>query len=82
MGRRVGKRGTLEQDFCLGYAISLLKIDLSRLIEGRHFIILYIVLKNRYRVLLITLINSRANSFAFINIAFIINIAKFFNLKT
>jgi hypothetical protein len=48
---------------------------------GRHFIILYIVLKNRYRVPLTTLINSRANGFAFINTAYTINITKFFNLK-
>jgi hypothetical protein len=61
--------------------ISLLKINLSRLIRGKHFIILYIVSKNKYRVPLTTLINSRANGFAFINIAYAINITKFFNLK-
>jgi hypothetical protein len=41
----------------------------------------YIVSKNRYRVPLTALINSRANGFAFINMAYTINIAKFFNLK-
>jgi hypothetical protein len=49
---------------------------------GRHFTILCIVSKNKYRVLLTAFINSRANSFAFINIAYTINITKFFNLKT
>jgi hypothetical protein len=48
---------------------------------GRHFTILYIVSKNRYRVLLTALVNSRANGFTFINIAYAINITKFFNLK-
>jgi hypothetical protein len=62
--------------------ISLSKINLSRLIRGRHFIILYIVLKNRYRVLLIALVDSGVNGFAFISIAYTINITKFFNLKT
>jgi hypothetical protein len=62
--------------------ISLSKINLSRLMGGKHFIIPYIVSKNRYRVLLTALINSRANGFAFISIACAINITKFFNLKT
>jgi hypothetical protein len=62
--------------------ISLLKINLSRLIGGRYFTILCIVLKNRYRVLLTVLVNSRVNGFTFISIAYIINITKFFNLKT
>jgi hypothetical protein len=62
--------------------ISLSNINLSRLIGGRNFTILYIILKNRYRVLLTALINSRVNSFIFISIAYTINITKFFNLKT
>jgi hypothetical protein len=62
--------------------ISLSKINLSRLIGGRHFTILCIVLKNKYRVLLTALIDSRVNGFAFISIAYTIDITKFFNLKT
>jgi hypothetical protein len=77
----LGKEEPLVQDSCLGYIISLLKINLIRLIGGRHFIILYIVLKNKYIVPLTTLINSRANGFAFINTAYAIDITKFFNLK-
>jgi hypothetical protein len=50
--------------------------------RGRHFTILCIVLKNRYRVLLTALVNSRVNGFTFISIACAINITKFFNLKT
>jgi hypothetical protein len=49
---------------------------------GRHFTIPCIVLKNRYGVLLTALIDSGANGFAFISIAYAINITKFFNLKT
>jgi hypothetical protein len=49
---------------------------------GRHFTILYTVLKNRYRVPLTALIDSGANGFAFISTAYTIDIAKFFNLKT
>jgi len=62
--------------------INLSKINLSRLIGGRYFTILYTVSKNRYRVLLTTLIDSGVNGFAFINTVYVINIAKFFNLKT
>jgi hypothetical protein len=62
--------------------ISLLKINLSRLIGGRYFTILCMVSKNRYRVLFTALINSGVNGFAFISIAYTINITKFFNLKT
>jgi hypothetical protein len=62
--------------------LNLLKINLSRLIRGRYFILLYIVSKNRYRVIFTTLTDSGANSFAFINISYAIDIAKFLNLKT
>jgi hypothetical protein len=61
--------------------ISLLKINLSRLIEDRHFIVLYTLLKNKYRITLSALINSKANSFVFIDIAYINNILIFLNLK-
>jgi len=48
---------------------------------GRHFILPYIVLKNRCCIPLTALADSRANSFTFINIAYAINIVKFLNLK-
>jgi hypothetical protein len=48
---------------------------------GKHFIVLYIVSRNRYRVNITALINTRVNSFAFINTAYINNIAKFLNIK-
>ena len=61
--------------------ISLLKINLSRLIRGKHFIVLYTLLKNKYKITLSTLINSRANSFVFINTVYVNNISTFLNLK-
>jgi hypothetical protein len=48
---------------------------------GKHFIVLYIVSRNRYRVNTTALINTRVNSFAFINTAYINNVAKFLNIK-
>jgi len=41
----------------------------------------YIVSQNGYRVNITTLINTRANGFAFINTAYINNIAKFLNIE-
>ena len=49
---------------------------------GRHFTIPCTVSKNRYRVPLTALVDSRANGFAFMNTACAIDITKFFNLKT
>lgn len=57
------------------------KIDLSRFIGSKYFILLYIILKNGICIPLTTFADSRANGFAFINITYIIDIAKFFNLK-
>ncbi len=48
---------------------------------GNHFTVLYIISKNRYRVTLTALANSKANRFAFINTQLAINIAKFLNIK-
>jgi hypothetical protein len=48
---------------------------------GRHFTVLYILLKNRYRITLSALINSRANGFVFIDTTYINNISMFLNLK-
>jgi hypothetical protein len=61
--------------------ISLLKINLSRLIRGRHFTVLYILLKNRYGITLSALVDSRANGFIFIDTAYANNITIFLNLK-
>jgi hypothetical protein len=48
---------------------------------GRHFIVLYTLLKNRYRITLSILINSRANGFIFMDTAYVNNILIFLNLK-
>jgi hypothetical protein len=76
------EKKTLKQDSCLGYMLNLSKINLSRLIRGRHFILLYIISKNRYRITFIIFVDSRTNGFAFINTSYIIDITKFLNLKT
>ncbi|PMD28601.1 hypothetical protein NA56DRAFT_559518, partial [Hyaloscypha hepaticicola] len=51
------------------------------LIGGRHFILPYIISKNGFYIPLTTLTDSGANGFVFINMACIINITKFLNLK-
>ena len=79
--RQVGKRRTLGKDSPLGYPIDLKEINLSQLIGGKYFIVLYIVSQNRYRVNTTALINTGVNSFAFINTAYINNVAKFLNVK-
>jgi hypothetical protein len=48
---------------------------------GRHFIVLYTLLKNRYRITLSAFINSRANGFIFMDTAYTNNISMFLNLK-
>jgi len=48
---------------------------------GLYFTIPYTILSNRYTVKLNALINSRVNSFVFINTLYTINITKFLNLK-
>jgi hypothetical protein len=47
----------------------------------QYFTTLYTLAKNRYSVILYTLINSRANRFVFIDMLCAINIAKFFRVK-
>ena len=42
---------------------------------------LYIVSWNKYKVNIIAFIDTKANSFTFINITYITNIAKFLNIK-
>jgi len=47
----------------------------------KHFIVLYIVSQNGYKVNTTALINTEANGFAFINTAYANNIAKFLNIN-
>ena len=47
----------------------------------KHFTVLYIVSQNRYRIDTTALINTKINSLAFINTAYVINTAKFLNIK-
>ena len=48
---------------------------------GKHFIVLYTVSWNGYRVNTTALINTKANSFAFINTAYVNDVAKFLNVE-
>jgi len=79
--QQVGKRRTLGKDSPLGYPINLKEIDLSQLIGGKHFTVPCTVSQNGYRVNSTALINTGVNGFAFINTAYIINVAKFLNIK-
>ena len=56
-------------------------MNLSQLINKKYFIVLYTVSQNGYRVNTTVLINTRTNGFTFINTAYIINTAKFLNIK-
>ena len=47
-----------------------------------YFIVPYTVSWNRYGVNITAFINTRVNSFAFINIAYANNITKFLNINT
>jgi len=47
--RRVGKRGTLEEDSSLGLkGINILDINLGQLVSGRSYAIPYTLFRNRY----------------------------------
>ena len=48
---------------------------------GKHFTVLYTVSWNRYKVNTTAFINTRVNSFTFINTAYTTNLAKFLNIK-
>jgi hypothetical protein len=48
---------------------------------GKHFTVLYIVSRNAYRVNITALIDTGANSFAFIDTAYITDVARFLNVK-
>jgi hypothetical protein len=47
---------------------------------GKHFIVLYTVSQNGYRVNTTALIDTKANGFAFINTAYANDVAKFLNI--
>ena len=47
----------------------------------KHFIVPYTVSWNGYRVNITALINTKANGFAFINTAYVNNVAKFLNIE-
>ena len=49
----------------LGYLVNFNKINLNQLIGGKHFIVLYIVSQNKYRVNITALINTKINNFFF-----------------
>jgi hypothetical protein len=77
---KLKKRRTLGKNSPLKYPINLKKINLSQLIGGKRFIVLYTVSQNKYRVNITALINTKVNSFAFINTAYINNVIKFLNV--
>jgi hypothetical protein len=47
----------------------------------KHFIVLYIVSQNVYRVNITALIDTRVNGFTFIDTAYITDVARFLNVK-
>jgi len=51
------------------------------LLKGDSFTFLYIISSNRLRIKTRTLINIRANGYAFINTDFIAIVTRFFNTK-
>ena len=57
-------------------------MNLSQLINKKYFIVLYTVSQNGYRVNTYILIDTKTNGFTFINTAYVINTAKFLNIKT
>ena len=66
---RTGKQVLLKKVFILGaYNINLVKINLIYLIKGNILIILYTISINRLEIKSSSLINTRANSYTFINI--------------
>ena len=55
--------------------------EASRILAPQQNADVYIVSQNRYRVNLTALINTKVNSFAFINTTYTINVTKFLNIK-
>ena len=71
----------LGKDKPQGKTPDLEEINFSQLIGRKHFTVLYIVSRNRYRVNTAALINTRVNSFTFINTTYANNVTKFLNIK-
>ena len=83
------KRHQLRKQICLGkdfflnkFKINFLDINLYQLVSKLYLTIFYILILNKYIIILNTLANTRANGFVFFNTFCIINIAKFLNIKT
>ena len=81
ISKKLKKKRILREDSSLKYLINFKRINLSWLIGGKHFIVPYTVSQNGYGVNTTALINTEANGFTFINTAYIINTAKFLNIK-
>ena len=58
------------------------KVDLSQLLKGDSFTFLYTISSNRLRIKTYTLINTRVNGYAFIDIEFVAFATRFLNTKT
>jgi hypothetical protein len=52
------------------YNINLCKVDLNQLLKGDSFTFLYTISSNKLRIKAYTLINIKANKYAFINTNF------------
>ena len=79
----LGKRGCLDKDSSLGsLGINLQDIDLRSLIGGQYLTIACILSTSRTSIALYTLIDSGANGFIFVNILFVIDLARAFNIMT
>jgi hypothetical protein len=81
-GRRgVGKRGTLKEVSSLGLkGINMSKVDLSWLIGGKSFTILYTLSWNRCRVTTTALANTRVNAFALLDTKCAKKVFEFLNM--
>jgi len=57
-------------------------VDFSQLLEGNSFTFLYTISSNKLGIKTRTLINTKANGYAFINTKFAALITRFLNTKT
>jgi len=73
------KSSTLEKVLFLGknYRINLFLLDISKLLDSNHFIVLNHVSKNGLSVKLKILVDSEVNKSVFINTSYTINMAKY-----
>ena len=63
------------------HSIDLCKVNLSQLLKGNSFTFPYTISSNRLKIKTYTLINIRANGYAFINTEFAALATRFFNTK-